>query len=424
MNGINFGNPGSIFHLVIGNLRSQPLSTSLTTLLTAVALALSLATLSLKEQAKTAFLNGSGGYDAVLGAKGSAVQLVLNSLFHLETSPGNIPWSLYETVKRDKGVLRAYPLALGDSFRGYRIVGTLPELLTAPPTKGVIPQFAEGRVFESTRRETVVGSEVADKTGLTVGSVIHPSHGLNEHGHSHDETYLVVGVLKPTNSPLDRILWIPLEGVHRMDGHVLQHGSEIYRAKPGEKIPDDFKEISAVLIEFTSAQYGMSLSRKINRGEPPATLAFPVAQVVTEIFERIGWAHKLLSLFALMVLVVSSGAILICLTVSAQLRRRDYALLRSLGMPRRRLASLLIWEGIGTTLFGAVLSLPLTLLFSSLASNWVHDATGVHLNVLQFSSQTAWVLVAALILGGMAGILPAARVYSQDLSSQLVSENS
>ncbi len=411
--------PGGLPHLVWGNMRSSRFTTAITVALTAISLGLSFSTLSLRVQARQAFLNGSGGYDAVLGARGSALQLVLNSLFHLETSPGNIPWSLYQAIRQERGVARAYPLVVGDNFKGVRVVGTVPELLTSPPEKGPRVALGVGRVFDPARREAVLGAEAARSTGLTVGNSFQPSHGLSEGGHVHSQEFVVVGILQPTNSPMARAIWIPLEGVLRMDGHVLRGGGSEYTPRPGEAIPEEFQEVSAVLLDFDSPQKGFELSQRINRQGKEATLAFPVAREVTEVFERLGWAHKLLTLFAIAMLVVSAGAILACLTVVAELRRRDYALLRALGMSRGRLGMLLMAEGLLATGIGVLFSLPLTLFFSAVAGSWVRSATGVTTNIFQFASETPWLVALAFCLGALAGGVPGWRVYTKELSLQL-----
>lgn len=411
--------PASLAHLVLGSMRSSRFTTATTVILAAFSLGLSLSTLSLRSQAKEAFLNGSGGYDAVLGARGSSLQLVLNSLFHLETSPGNIPWRLYQAIKAEPGVRRAYPLVVGDSYRGFRVVGTVPELLSDPPEGGVRPTLASGRFFDPGRREAVVGAEVARRANLRVGASFQPTHGLTEGGHAHAETFLIVGMLEPTNSPMDRAIWIPLEGVLRMSGHVLRGSGTEYEAKPGERIPEQSLEVSSVLLDLDSPQKGLDLSNRINRQGREATLAFPVAREVSEIFERLGWAHRLLSLFAVAMLVVSAGAILASLTVASELRRRDYALLRTLGLPRVRLTAMLVCEGGLTTGLGAILSLPLALFFSSLAAGWVRAATGVTLHVTRLSSEAPWLILLALLLGCFAGFVPGWRVYRKELSAQL-----
>lgn len=417
--------PGSLLHLVWGSMRASRFTTVITVVLTALSLGLSLSTLSLRGQAKQAFLNGSGGYDAVLGARGSALQLVLNSLYHLETSPGNIPWSLYQTIKVQPGVKRAYPLVVGDSFSGFRVVGTVPELLSDPPETSRPPSLEQGRMFDPLRREAVIGSEVSRRSSLAIGRTFQPTHGLSEDGHTHEEEYLVVGALAPTNSPLDRAIYIPLEGVLRMEGHVLRgREGEEYKAQPGQLIPEEHMEVSAVLLDLDSPQRGLNLSQRINRQGKEATLAFPVARQISEIFDKLGWAHQLLSLFAIAMLVVSAGAILASLTVASELRRRDYALLRTLGLSRMRLATLLVTEGALTVGLGALLAIPSMLLFSAAASGWIRAATGITIDVTKLSPEAPWLLLFALCLGGLAGAVPGWRVYHRELSSQLDPEAS
>jgi putative ABC transport system permease protein len=344
---------------------------------------------------------------------------VLNSLYHLETSPGNITWRLYQAVKSERGVKRAYPIVVGDSYRGFHVIGTVPELLTSPPEDGVQPEIALGQPFDPARREAVIGSEVARRTGLALGQTFQPNHGLSEGGHAHDEEYTVVGVLRPTNTPMDRSLWIPLEGVLRMSGHVLRGNGQKYQARPRTRIPEESLEVSAVLLDLDSPQSGLDLSQRINREHKEATLAYPVAREISEVFERLGWAHKLLSLFACAMLAISAGALLASLSVSSELRRRDYALLRALGLSRAKLGLLLLAEGVLTTAWGVLLSVPLALLFSSAAAGWVKAATGLTIKVTLLAPETPWLLLLALLLGGAAGAVPGWRVYSKDLSGQL-----
>ena len=126
---------------------------------------------------------------AVLGARGSQLQLVLNTVFHLETSPGNIPWTLYEEFRKDPRVELAIPYAVGDSYRGFRIVGTLPSIFEVEHARGRRPAVATGRLFDPERREAVLGSFVAATTGLRVNDRFHPTHGTAEEGHEHEDEY-------------------------------------------------------------------------------------------------------------------------------------------------------------------------------------------------------------------------------------------
>ncbi|MCI0482332.1 MAG: ABC transporter permease [Candidatus Dadabacteria bacterium] len=230
---MNTKNVSGIFLIVRKSLVQHKLSTVVTVLSLALAAGLVMSVFSIRNETYDAFTGGPVGFDAVLGARGSQLQLVLNTVFHLETSPGNIPWEMYQAVKRNPNVVRAVPYAVGDNYRGFRIVGTDGQLFAdLEYRKGdkfkVLPG---GRFFDPLKREAVVGSYAADKTGLKVGSKFNPFHGLVfDERTRHAEEYTVVGVLEPTNTPSDRVIWIPIEEFYRMSGHVLRGGGGNLRA--------------------------------------------------------------------------------------------------------------------------------------------------------------------------------------------------
>src|SRR5438552_2802377 len=173
------GTLGAVALMVRRSLRHHFLSTLITSLSVALAAGLVMAVFAIRTQTYQAFTGGPVGFDAVLGARGSQLQLVLNTVFHLETSPGNIPWSLYTAMKTNSMVKLAVPYAVGDNYQGYRIVGTTDEMFTRfEYQKGRTFHAASGRFFDSSRREAVLGSYVSDKTGLAVGSTFNPYHGL------------------------------------------------------------------------------------------------------------------------------------------------------------------------------------------------------------------------------------------------------
>ena len=220
--------------LVSKSLREHRLSSVVTVLSIGLGCGLTMAVIVVAAQAKAAFTQGDVGFDAVLGARGSALQLVLNTVFHLETSPGNIPWTTYQEIASDPRIALAVPYAVGDNYRNFRIVGTTSTLFEEFELRsGRRFQFEPGgRVFHSNRPEAVVGSVAAQEAGLRVGSQLNPHHGIvHDDSARHDETYTVVGVLKPTNTPSDRVIWIPVEGIFRLGGHVLRGSGESYRAE-------------------------------------------------------------------------------------------------------------------------------------------------------------------------------------------------
>src|SRR5271165_6173292 len=189
----------TLWRIVFKSLRQHALSTIVTALSIALGGGLLMSVWVVKEQSQATFTGVNAGFDAVLGARGSKLQLVLNAIFHLESSPGNVAWSDYQDIKNNPSVELALPIAVGDNFHGYRLVGTLPEMFSQV-------EFAPGRHFAVTpggnsfdpqRREAVVGSFTARKLGLKRGDTFHPYHGLifNEKD-QHSETYVVVGVMK------------------------------------------------------------------------------------------------------------------------------------------------------------------------------------------------------------------------------------
>lgn len=416
----------AVMLIVRRSLRQHVVSTTITTLTAALAAGLVMSVFSIQAQSYTAFTGGPIGYDAVLGARGSQLQLVLNSVFHLETSPGNIPWSLYEELADDGRVELAIPYSTGDSYEGHRIVGTTDAMFRDLEYKEgqrfeVQPG---GRIFDPALGEAVLGSYAAQKTGLKVGSTFHPSHGVAEHGaESHHEEYVVTGVLEPTNTPADRVIWIPIEGIFRMGGHVLRGGGEDFEVHPHEDIPDEHKEVSAVMLKFKSPSAGFALDHEINREGKEATLAFPIGRVMAELFEKLGWANRVLEFVAYLVVLVSAGAILAALYNTINERRRELAILRSLGASRRLVFTAIVAESSAIAFAGALLGFAVYGVVLFVAATVVRDQTGVVLELWTFHPAFLWTPVGMTSLGAAAGILPAFKAYSTDVASHLVPQS-
>ncbi|HLX63586.1 MAG TPA: ABC transporter permease [Planctomycetota bacterium] len=425
--------------IVSRSLRQHAVSTLITILSVALATGLVMSVFCLGQQTHDAFTGGEVGFDAVLGARGSQLQLVLNAVFHLETSPGNIPWKFYQEIKKNPRVKLAIPYAVGDNLRGFRIVGTTKELFTETvfPSgkKFVIPP--PGRVFDEKKREAVIGSYVAQKLGLGLNSTFQPFHGLYfDPKNQHEEVYTIVGVLEPTNTPNDRAVWIPIEGIYRMKGHSLRFEKATAdakkddiltpkvgetEAKAGEEIPDEYKEVSAVMLKFNNpATDGMYFKDLINNRGKDATLAWPIAAIMSDLFDKIGWIDKVLELVAYLVVLVSAGSILASIYNTMNERRREFAILRALGARRG-------------TVFGAIVAEAGTIAFlGSLAGYFIHAAilsgaayvirknTGVVLDVFQLHPVLWAAPLGMTVLGALSGIAPALKAYGTDVASNLV----
>src|ERR1700733_8503428 len=166
--------------IVYKSLRQHALSTIVTALSVALAGGLLMSVWTVKEQSQATFTGVNEGFDAVLGVRGSKLQLVLNSIFHLESSPGNLEWADYQDIARNPNVELAVPIAVGDNFHGYRLVGTTPDYFEkveyAPGEKFAVQPG--GALFDATRKEAVVGDFVARKMNMKLGDTFHPFHGL------------------------------------------------------------------------------------------------------------------------------------------------------------------------------------------------------------------------------------------------------
>ncbi len=405
----------SWFLIVSRSLREHRLSTSITVGAGALASGLVMAVFAIHGATSDAFSGSSSDYDAVLGAPGGKGQLVLNTLFHLDASQGNLPWSMYEAIAADPGVERAVPYAPGDNFRGFRIIGTTLDVFAG---REPLPP---GEWFNPQKRQAVVGAAVARETGLVRGSVFQPSHGLAfdpEDPRRHATPYMVTAVMAPTGSPDDRAIFIPIDGVYRMDGHELRGSGEPVDAETFREteIPDEHKEVSAVLLRFRrgGVNPGLRLNHRINVVGDRATLAWPIAQVLADLYRKLFWAIEVLRLVALMVVVVAGGALLASLYNTMSERRRELAILRSLGASRATVFSVIVGEAAVISLLGAMLGFLVERAILSRVSDTLLSTTGVLLSAGTAGGAHLWTPLGMLGVGVVAGVVPALKAYAVD----------
>jgi putative ABC transport system permease protein len=331
--------------------------------------------------------------------------LILNALFHLEASPGNLSWDHYETIKKTAGVREAFPIAVGDNYLGYRLVGTLPELFTDHQWRPGENYEVEkgGRIFTDSAKEALVGSMVAQKLNLQVGDRFHPYHGLTYREESkHKDIYVVVGLLKPTGTPADRVIWIPIKGIQMMEGHD--------RAMA--------QSVSAVLLSLKGAA-GFSLDLKYNKQGDRATLAWPVASTLGSFFNKLNWFEEILSLVASLVAFI--GAMIIWSTLRTVLneRIREFAILRCLGASRRELTLVVLSQSILMSLIGALGSLLCYFLIHKVSASLIREQTGVLMGGIVFDQTILATFAALFLIGLLSGFLPSVQAYRVSLSENL-----
>jgi putative ABC transport system permease protein len=393
--------------IVRKSLRQHLLSTVITACSIALAGGLLMSIWIVKDQSQQAFTGVNAGFDAVLGARGSKLQLVLNTLFHLEESPGNIRHADFLEIQKHPAVQAAIPIALGDNYLGYRIVGTTTNLFTdvehAPGQRFTV---SRGRTFDPALREAVVGSYTAQRLGLRVGDTFQPYHGLVFNPNDqHSETYVVVGILHPSNTPADRVIWIPLMGVQLMAGHD----------------PAAATDLSGVLLKFrdTSPLTARQLDLLYNRQGNRLTFAWPIAQIVSQLFNKIAWVDRVLALVAYLVALVATGSILVSLYNSLQNRRRDIAIFRALGARRRTVFAAIILEATAIATLGMALAFVVQAAILASVSSVIRAQTGVVLNPWIAHPVMLWAPLSMIALAALAALVPAWKAYRTPVAENL-----
>ncbi len=340
----------NILSIVFRSLRQRALSTAVTAASVALAGGLLLTVWVVMTQSQAAFTGINGGFDAVLGARGSKLQLVLNSIFHLEASPGNVAWQDFQDIQSNPDVELAVPLAVGDKF--------------------------------------------------------HPFHGLIfDEQKQHAETYVVVGVLKPSNTPADRVIWIPLEGVQRMSGHN----------------PDASTEVSAVLVKLKAgnALAGFQLDTFYNKQGNRLTFAWPIGRVIAELFDKINSCDRVLTLVAWLVALVATSSILASIYNLMNERRRELAILRALGARRSIVFAVIGLEAATISAIGVIVGFGFYAGLISIVTQMIRSQTGGVLEPFAFNPVMLWEPVALITLGALAGIVPAIKAYRTDVAQNL-----
>lgn len=392
--------------IVYRSLRQHALSTLVTAGSLALACGLLLTVWMVKVQAQRAFVETTTAFDAVLGARGSKLQLVLNAIFHLEASPGNVSAEDYAIIKRHRAVKTAIPIAVGDNFKGWRIVGTVPELFNdvayAPGKRYAIQ--AGGRLFTDGKMEAVVGAFAAEKLGFKVGDTFKPYHGLTfDPKAQHEEVYTITGLLEPTGTPADRVIWIPLAGVQGMGGHD----------------PKTASDVSAVLIQFRAPTAGLMLDIQYNKQSNKLTLAYPVGSIIAELFAKIGWFDQVLALVAYLVALVAAASVLASIYASMTARRRDIAILRALGARRRTIFGAIVAESAAIGALGALAGFVVYVGLLALVAGIIRAQTGVVLQVGHWHS-VLWICPVGMItLAALGGVVPAIKAYRTPVAENI-----
>lgn len=391
-------------------LRHTPLASALNLLLLAIGIAMMTFIVVVSTQLEENAERDAQGIDLVVGAKGSPLQLILSSVYHADIPTGNIPEGTLAALAAQPLVKAAIPLALGDNFHGFRIVGSNAALI-----QHYGAQLAQGQLFAQPM-QAVFGARAARDTGATVGASFAGSHGLAAGGEVHDHApYTVTGILKPTGSVLDRLIITPVASVwkvHETDPDELPaKASALSMAAAPER------ELTAVLVQYATPLAAVSLPRWVNSQArlQAAQPAFEAARL----FSLLGAGIDVLRAIAAGVLLVAALSLFVALYGALEQRKTDLAILRTLGATPAKLLRLLLAQGLLLALAGAAIGAVLGHVGVALLQSSMDSGQAMHLQAWHFAAGEAWLPVVAIAVGLLAAALPAARAYRTDIAATL-----
>jgi putative ABC transport system permease protein len=397
----------------------------LTVVLTIVAVALSVAMLlgveRLRSDAREGFAQTISGTDLVVGARSGAVQLLLYSVFHIGDATNNVSWKSLQTIAGHPQVEWLVPLSLGDSHRGFRVVGTTAEFFERYRyAEARELRFEQGRPFDDVF-DAVIGAEVAARLGYTAGDAIVVAHGTGDVSFAQhdDKPFTVVGVLARTGTPVDRSVLVSLAGIEAI--HLDWAGGA---RMPGLNIPAEQvrrfdlepKEVTAALVGLKSRVAVFRVQRYINTYPDEALTAALPGATLQQLWGIIAIAEQaLLAVSALVVLVGLAGLVAV-VTASLGERRRELAILRSMGAGPRHVFALLAFESLVIGVAGCVLGVLLVQTGALLAGPWLEAQHGLLLSA-RWLSPTEWMLLGG-VLGAtlVASLVPGLRAYRYSLA--------
>ncbi|BCG22674.1 hypothetical protein TUM18999_08650 [Pseudomonas tohonis] len=414
-----------LFRLALASLANRRFTALLTVFAIALSVCLLLAVERVRTEARASFASTISGTDLIVGARSGSVNLLLYSVFRIGNATNNIRWDSFETLAHNPKVKWAIPISLGDSHKGYRVMGTSEAYFDHYRYgRAQALKLAEGKPF-SDMFDVVLGAEVAEALKYKLGDKVVLSHGvatvsLVQHD---DKPFTVVGILERTGTPVDRTLHISLAGMEALhidwQNGVPARGAGKVNADQARAMDLQPKAITAFMLGLNSKIATFAVQREINefRGEP--LLAILPGVALQELWSLMGTAEKALFVVSLFVVLTGLIGMLTAILTSLNERRREMAILRSVGARPWHIASLLVLEAFALALAGAVLGLVLLYLGIALAQGYVQANYGLYLP-LALPSRYEWTLLGGILAAALLmGAVPAWRAYRQSLADGL-----
>jgi putative ABC transport system permease protein len=438
----------SIAKLLLRFLQQRAVASALTVASIAIGVALTAAILTLRVESERAFSQKDTGFEIIVGAKGSPLQLVLNTMYHLGAPVGNFPLAECERIQADKRIKFSLPMVFGDNVGGYKVVGTTPDFFGIfEYRKGKRPEIAQGRAF-ARNYEAVLGAEAAQNLRKNVGDSVVVRHGLdaNEEG-AHDHGSMpIVGVLAPTGTAIDRGVYMTMRTVWDTHYHEYEeariaaekaleaadgggaedkththghdgHDHDAHDHEHNHDIPPEFTTVTALAVKLKSPVFYDSFMRNVNDGAS-AQAAVPIREIMG-LFRIVGNLSGLLLGISYLVIVLGAVSIAVAMYTSLNERRREIAILRSLGAHKRSIIGILVSEAAIIGALGGALGLCAARLGLIAAEGALQQQIGASLSFTAWYSFDWLLLAGVLALTAFVGLVPALTAYRADVARNL-----
>jgi len=408
------------------NIWFKPLNTILSVVLLTSSVAIITTLVLVEKQFEEKFSSNIDGVDLVMGAQGSPLQLILSSVYQVDSPTGNISYDSAKVWMQHPFVQKAIPLAFGDNYRGYKILGTTSDYLEKYGAK-----ISEGKLFEK-NFEVVIGSDIAKKLSLKIGDEFFGSHGDAAEGEVHDHYgYKVVGIAKPTGKVVDNLILCTIPSVWQMHGghgeeENPSHGEEGHVHVEGEEHHEEIDmtldepgmEITAVLLKFRN-KMGIVTWPRIIAQNTKMQVASPAIEV-NRLFSLFGIGISALQYLAYGIMLISGISIFIALYNTLKERQNEFALMRVNGAKRLQLLKVVMIESLLLCVVGFIFGTILGRVGLSMLSNSAEEDFKMSFNPYEFIWEKEGTLfLLTIFVGFIAALIPAIKAYNLNISKTL-----
>jgi len=414
-----------LLRLAFKSLKSRLLTVSLTVFAIALSVALFLGVEKVRTGAKASFADTISGTDLIVGARSGGVQLLLYSVFRVGNATNNVTWQSYQDIAVHKDVDWIVPLSLGDSHKGFRVLGTTTAFFDRYKYRGGRDvTFTEGRVFDDLF-DAVVGADVAAELGYAPDDEIVVAHGVASFTEHDDKPFKISGVLQKTGTPVDRTVFVSLEAIEAIHidwqgGGRSQNTISADEVRQMELTP---KAVTAALVGVSSRLKIFGVQRWVNDYPEEPLLAILPGVALSELWSLIGVAETALVGVSVMVMVTALLGMVAMIFSGLNERRREIALLRAIGARPRTILGLLTLEAALMSLVAVLLGVALLYTGLFVARSYIDAAFGLYLEITWPTTREYLVLATVVAAGTLVSLIPALRAYFMSLADGMQVRN-